>query len=291
MVFAVLGGDERQARLAAQLLADGHEVRAFALEVAALPAEIAHCEEAALALRGADCAVLPLPVMGKMGYLNAPMTAEPRCIGEVFGAVAPGQLVCAGMPDAYVRGLAEKSGALMRDYYTREELLAVNAVATAEGALAVLMNETPRTLWKSRVLLIGWGRLGKALAPRLRALGAFVAVASRKSGDMAWTEACGFEALDTRALEGHLGGFDIVVNTVPSLVLPAPRLCELPRETLVLDLASRPGGVDFEAARALGVRVVWSLGLPGRWAPETAAGAIREAIYNILEETNGEKRP
>ena len=94
----------------------------------------------------------------------------------------------------------------------------------------------------------------------------------------------GARGADTRALCGRLGTFGIVVNTVPALTLTAARLAELPEGALVLDLASRPGGTDFEAARAFGIRALHAPGLPGKWSPETAAAAIREAVYNILEE-------
>lgn len=284
MRFAVIGGDERQARLARQLARDGAEVRAFALEAAPLPPEIERAADGAEAAAGADCTVLPLPVSVKKGYLNAPLSPEARCLGEVFGALPPGALVCAGMPSGEVRALAGAAGVRLRDYYAREELLARNAVATAEGALGVLLRETDRTLWGRRILIVGWGRIGRALAPRLRALGAEVAVSARRAGDLAWIEAGGARPLDTRSLEGNLSGFDLVVNTVPALVLGMSRLAELPPGALVLDLASRPGGVDREAAQVLGIRALWEQGLPGRWAPETAADAVREAVYHILEE-------
>ncbi|NCB50565.1 MAG: hypothetical protein EOM54_01605 [Clostridia bacterium] len=283
MVFAVIGGDRRQAHLASQLMMGGNIVRASAMEEAKLPSGIIHTGTAE-AVDGADCVILPLPALSKRGYLNAPMATEPHCIGEVFGAMSPGQLACAGMPDDYMRTLAELQGVRLRDYYLREELLAINAVATAEGAIGILLGETRRTLWNSSILLIGWGRLGRSLAPRLRALGAHVSVSARKPGDLAWISAGGFVPLDTRVLEGRLGGFDIVVNTVPSLVLTAGRLRELPPSALVLDLASKPGGVDFEAAEELGIKTLHALSLPGKWAPETAAAAIRDAVLNILDE-------
>lgn len=283
MVFAVIGGDMRQAHLASQLLDDGHDVRASAMDDAELPIGMVHTGTAE-AVDGADCVVLPLPALIKRGYLNAPMARGPHCIGEVFGAMSAGQLACAGMPDDYMRTLAELSGVRLRDYYLREELLAKNAVATAEGAIGILLGGIRKTLWNSNILIIGWGRLGKTLAPRLRALGAHVSVSARKAGDMAWAGVCGFVPLDTRMLEGHLSGFDIVVNTVPSLVLTATRLRELPAQVFVLDLASKPGGVDFEAAEDLGIRTMHALSLPGKWAPETAAAAIREAVLNILDE-------
>ncbi|MEG1633966.1 MAG: dipicolinate synthase subunit DpsA [Oscillospiraceae bacterium] len=290
MVFAVIGGDERQVRLAVQLLRDGHEVRTFAMEVAALAPGIKHSDGAYEAVRGAECVVLPLPTSVKKGYLNAPLGSEAHCIGEILGAMEPGQLAACGMPDADTSAMARRRGVVLRDYYLREELLAENAVATAEGAIGVIMKETVETVWKKRVLIIGRGRIAKALAPRLKALGALVAVSARNAGDLAWIETDGFEALDTRALEGCLGGFDIVVNTVPSLVLGMQRLSELPQSALVIDLASKPGGVDFEAAQVLGIRTLWAQGLPGKWAPETAASAIRKAVYNILEEESIEGR-
>lgn len=284
MVFALFGGDRRQASLALQLMADGHEVRAFAMEKAVLPVEIIHTGTTAEAVGGADCVILPLPSSVRPGFLNAPMASEAHCVGEALGAASPGQLVCAGICDDYIRALAELQGVRLRDYYAQEAFRAVNAVVAAEGALGILLSETASTLWKSRVLILGWGRLGKALAPRLSALGADVAVSARTPGDMAWISAGGFEPLDTRLLKGHLGAFDIVVNTVPALVLTSDLLSELKPPVLLLDLASGPGGVDFEAAEKLDLKALHALSLPGKWAPDTAAAAIKGAVYNILAE-------
>lgn len=75
-----------------------------------------------------------------------------------------------------------------------------------------------------------------------------------------------------------------MINTVPSLVLGAADLAELPADCLLLDLASKPGGIDFDAAAALGRRAIWALSLPGKVAPVSAAGALRESIYTILQE-------
>ena len=54
--------------------------------------------------------------------------------------------------------------------------------------------------------------------------------------------------------------------------------------SIILDLASAPGGTDFEAARAFGIRALTAPGLPGKWSPQTAAEAVRDAVYNILED-------
>ena len=74
------------------------------------------------------------------------------------------------------------------------------------------------------------------------------------------------------------------MNTAPGLVLTAARLTELPAGALVLDLASAPGGVDFEAARAFGIRCLTAPGLPGKYSPRSAAVFVKDAIYAILED-------
>lgn len=43
-------------------------------------------------------------------------------------------------------------------------------------------------------------------------------------------------------------------------------------------------GVDFMAASQLGRRAVWALSLPGKVAPVSAARAIRDTVYAILQE-------
>lgn len=284
MIFALCGGDERQVRLLRQLREDGHEVRALALDEAALPMGAAVCETAEEALSGADCVVLPLPASRKRGCLSCPLSSGEWSLAEIFASVSEGQLVCAGMADEALYSLAEKSGAVLRDYYEREELLAVNAAATAEGAVAVLLSETEGALYGRSVLITGWGRVARALAPRLNGMAMRVAVAARREADRAWIASLGYDDLDIERLGENLRVFDAAVNTVPAPVLTAGVLSELKPGTLVVELASKPGGVDFEAARAFGLRAVRAPGLPTKYAPETAAAAIRRALYSIIGE-------
>ena len=159
-----------------------------------------------------------------------------------------------------------------------------DAVPTAEGAIQIALEELPITLQGARVLVIGYGRLGRTLAPRLAGLGARVSVSAHLRADLAWIEAEGYGVEHTGQLKGWLCGYDLVVNTVPARVLDEETLRDLKPGCLVIDLASKPGGVDFEAARRLGVRAIWALSLPGKTAPVTAGRAIRTAIYNILNE-------
>ena len=61
-------------------------------------------------------------------------------------------------------------------------------------------------------------------------------------------------------------------------------LKDLRPDCLIIDLASKPGGVDMAGAAALGVRVVWALSLPGKVAPVSAGRYIMDTVYHIMEE-------
>ena len=109
-------------------------------------------------------------------------------------------------------------------------------------------------------------------------------MAARKFADLAWAESCGYGIEHTGQLEGWLCCYDLVVNTVPARILSEEDLEDLRPGCLVIDLASKPGGVDLEAAARLGVKVIWALSLPGKVAPVTAGKSIKITIYNILHE-------
>ena len=279
--FWLLGGDRRQARLARLLLEDGHTVHAFALGPAG---EGVRAERTLAGAELADCVVLPLPAAGADGRLSAPLAEAAVPLEAVFAALRPGQLVCAGRVDARTCALAEGRGVRLVDYFAREELAVANAVPTAEGALQIALEEMPVTLHGARALVVGYGRLGRALAPRLAALGARVTVAARRYEALAWAQAIGFAACPVKELRECLCGYDLVVNTVPAPMLGAAELGELKEECVVIDLASLPGGVDLEAAERLGIRAVQALSLPGKVAPATAAAALRQTICHILNE-------
>jgi len=275
--FAVMGGDERQTRLAALLAADGHRVAAFAL---GLPDDRRSAGEAA---EDAGVLVLPLPASDGAGALNAPRCGDAVRVEDVFRG-ARGKTALAGRAGADVKEAAEKAGVRLIDYFDREELAVRNAAITAEGAVQLLMESLPVTLLGAKVLVVGFGRIGKALSLRLRAMGAAVTVSARRGSDFAWIEVFGCGRADTRTLGPGLGDFDAVVNTVPAPVLSEDRLRLLRPGCLVVDLASRPGGTDFAAAKRLGLRAFPALSLPGKMSPESAAAAIRDTIYNILTE-------
>ena len=282
--FWVLGGDMRQGKLAQLLAEDGHRVHTYALEEGAAPAGELTVEEGLEGAAEADCVVLPLPVSDGEGRLNCPLSRLRPPLAEVLEALSPGQMVCGGRVDPVTAALAAERGLTVLDYFAREELAVANAVPTAEGAVQIALEQLPVTLHGARVLVVGFGRVGRVTAHRMAALGAKVTVAARRYESLAWAQAIGYGAEKTGQLAGWLCGYDLVVNTAPARVLGVEELSALKEGALVIDLASKPGGVDLSAAADLGRTVIWALSLPGKVAPVTAGAAIQTAIYNMLQE-------
>ena len=136
----------------------------------------------------------------------------------------------------------------------------------------------------SRALILGYGRIGKLLAHKLYGLQAHIYISARNHEDFAWIEAFGYSGLTYGEIDAHLDKFDAVYNTVPSLLLDETRLKKIRQDCVIIDLASNPGGVDFNSAKNLGRNVIWALSLPGKYAPDSAGKILAKTVRIIMEE-------
>lgn len=284
MKFAVMGGDMRQVKLAELLTLDGHEVFAFALDKAALSEDIKAAEISKKELEKAECVILPLPAVVNGDYINAPLSVSEYKLEDVLACVDSSSLICAGMVSERLRQRAAEKRLEIRDYFAREEFAVLNAVSTVEGAMEIIIKEMPINLCSSNCLVLGFGRIGKIISHRLKGCGANVTVSARKCSDFAWIEAYGYKWVHTGNIASVISDYDVIINTIPAKVLKTAQLSRIKRGSLCLDLASKPGGIDFDAASHLGVKAIWALGLPGKVSPVSAGAVIKNTIYNILVE-------
>ena len=283
MKVALVGGDRRSALLAQLLWRDGHRVRCYALEKALLPAEITRDSCLPAALYGADAVILPVPAE-KGPLLNTPLSAQNLTLEELWDNLWPEQWVFGGGFGEASAARALQGGQILCDLLRRPGFVTGNAALTAEAAVGILIRESEGSLRHSRCLLLGCGRIGKLLARKLAGLGADVTVMARKAADRALIAELGYTPLEPEALEGRIGDFDLIVNTVPARVLSDAALCCVAPEALLLELASPPGGFNRDLARNIGLRALIAPGLPGQYSPLAAARLMRREIEAALEE-------
>lgn len=168
------------------------------------------------------------------------------------------------------------------DLMEQEDLALKNTIPTAEGVILKILQEQKTTIFNSNILVLGFGKCGKTLADRLYGLKANVFCEARRKKDLAQIESLGYNSVDIAKLEEFLPDMDIVINTVPYMLLNKKMLELLKRDALVIDIASAPGGTDFEHCKEKGISAYLELGIPARIAPVSAACYIKEVIDSIL---------
>jgi len=165
-----------------------------------------------------------------------------------------------------------------------EGFLTANAKLTAEGAIARAMARKGRALLGATCVVTGFGRIARALVLRLCAMEAFVIVSARNEAQMRMAHDMGAHPVPLGEIRSALRRADVVINTVPSPVLGKAALDQIPRDALVIELASPPYGMNVELARHMGLDVLVESGLPGRYAPLDAGAALFDALRRALEE-------
>ena len=271
-----LGGDRRELRVMRSLLEAGHRVEAWGWEGAALPRGAQAAPDVSAALAEADAAVLPVPPLNQDGKLYTLLPQDLYLPDRAFRHAPSGLPVLTGIVTPHLACIALQcrlSGML-----EREEMARPLAEATAEGALAEAIRLSGGLLCGASALVIGYGRIGRALAWRLTALGLSVNVINRGAQRADQARDHGFTVADWSQLTAAAAASDLIFNTAPAPVLKRERLRWLKKDALIIDLASAPGGTDFTACAELGVKAVLAGGLPGRYAPDFC-GEVMAEIY------------
>ena len=224
----------------------------------------------------ADAALLPWPVSFEGGMLaGGEMSMEdtmallPPCRVLLHGSGVPAEKLPQG---AAVVSPAED-----------EEFLAANAELTAEGAIAEMMQRPGQAVMGSTCVITGFGRIGKSLAVRLCALGAFVVVCARSEVQMRQAHDMGAHPVPLASVSSALRHADVLMNTVPARLFGWEELRQIKKGALYIELASRPFGADPALAEHLGVNMAIKSGLPGRYAPLRAGEALFAAAERAIQ--------
>lgn len=230
----------------------------------------------------ADAAVLPVIPLDNDGMI---VSKFGECVSpdEIAPLLKENAIIFTGRMDERLRELFTLSDFV--EYLSCEDVCLKNAIPTAEGAVQIALAEIPETLSGLKVLIVGMGRIGTALAEILKGFGADITAAVRNEKGTANARLHGIKSVRTENITNE---YRLIFNTVPTLIFDREKLEQLEHDTLIIDLASKPYGVDYKTAKELGIRAVQSLGLPGKTAPVTAGRIIAECITDNLSKGGGE---
>ena len=285
--FSIIGGDLRTIKLAKMLANEGNKIYTYGLEKAEElkdNSNIIFTEKISRAIpKDVEVVIGPIPFTSNGININAPFGEKEISIREMIRYLE-GKILIAGSISPEIYDMANDEYIEIIDIMKREELAVLNTISTAEGAIEIAISNTNKIIHGSEVLILGFGRIGKVLARKMAGLSAKVTCAARKDEDLAWIRAYGHNETNINALGENLSQYDIILNTVPHLVLNKERLQYVKKDALLIDLASNPGGIDKKEAKELKLKLVWALALPGKVAPVTTAEFIKDTIYNILKE-------
>lgn len=262
----ICGGDKRQVYMAKLMKSRDVKVSTFALNK---ENEITLSD-----INKFDVVILPVPVSKDGIHLNSPFVSYKIKLEDILNLIDKTQIVLGGM----CKGLGDN----VIDYYNNENFQMQNAIPTAEGALQFAMENTDITINKSHCVVLGFGRIGKVLALMLKNMGAFVTVCARNPKDIALAKVLGFDTLNIYELQSIADKFDIFFNTVPKTVADSTVLEKVKDSALLIELASKPYGIDMVTAEKLGKNVIVASALPGKVAPKTSGKILCDVIMDIL---------
>ena len=278
-----LGGDEREEILACHLQKLGAKVNV--LGVPSWDIEGVLYKDLYKLISDSDIIIGPMSGTDPQGKLKAYFTEEPPVINkEFYKFLGPERLFLIGMLPKPVWEKAQDMDVQVIKTATLDQIAIPNAIPTAEGAIEIAIREREETIFSSKVLLIGLGRVGRTLGRRLLALGARVYGTARDETSLAWAQEMGIEVFSVEEMGKYISEMELIINSAPAEVLTREFLEKLKAEALIIDLASSPGGTDFETADELGIRAILALGLPGKVAPKTAGKILAEVYPKIISE-------
>ena len=263
--ISIIGGDGRLKILKNSLKSQGYQVDTLGLY-----------QDDNGDITTSNIIILPVPTTKDSINVFTPLTNKKIPLFEIEKTVTPEQLILS------CNYTFENKKCI--DYGALDSYALLNAIPTAEGAIEIAIENTPFTLWNSTALVIGYGRVGKILADRLKKLGCDVTVTARKPSDLALAEAFGFKYINTEHLNLKKLNYNLILNTVDVKVINDETFKKIKCD-LIIELSTF-GGFNPEAAAKYGIKTIKAPGLPGKVAPQTAAEILCKTVNHIINSYN-----
>lgn len=230
-----------------------------------------------------DAVILPITGSNNEGYVETVFSDQKiQLTDRWFERLNKTSIVFTGITNDFLTKVTEKHNISLIPLFNRDDVAIYNSIPTAEGTIMMAIEHTDYTIHSSRVIVIGFGRVGNTVANKFSALGAKVSVCARSIMDLARITEMGLTSIPLEKLHEHTGECDILINTVPAQVVTKESIQHLPSHAFIIDLASKPGGTDFDYANQRGIKAILARSLPGIVAPKTAGKILADVIKQIL---------
>ncbi|WP_191561692.1 dipicolinic acid synthetase subunit A [Metabacillus idriensis] len=232
-----------------------------------------------------DAIILPVPGTNLEGHVDTIFSNEEVVLTEeIFAKTPPHCIIYSGISNSYLDGIIEIANRELVQLFERDDVAIYNSIPTVEGTIMMAIQHTDFTIHGSKVAVLGLGRVGMSVARTFSALGARVKVGARKSSHIARIIEMGLDSFQLEDLDKEVSQIDICINTIPHHIVTAKVISKMPAHTLIIDLASKPGGTDFKYAEKRGIKALLAPGLPGIVAPKTAGQIVANVLAVLLTE-------
>ncbi|KOP82185.1 dipicolinic acid synthetase subunit A [Cytobacillus solani] len=284
--IAVIGGDARQLEIIRKLTDLDAKLSLIGFEqldhafTGAVKEKIDEVE-----FSNKDVIILPVPGTGTDGQIETIFSNEKVYLRkEMLNETPPHCTVYSGISNSYLDGITKQANRRLVQLFERDDVAIYNSIPTVEGTIMMAIQHTDTTIHGSNIAVLGLGRVGMSVARTFQALGAKVKVGARKSEHIARITEMGLTPFYLSNLDDEVKDVDICINTIPYLIVTASVISKMPVHTLIIDLASKPGGTDFRYAEKRGVKALLAPGLPGIVAPKTAGKILANVLSQLIKE-------
>jgi dipicolinate synthase subunit A len=233
-----------------------------------------------------DAIILPVSGTGITGEVETIFSnKEVVLTEEILSKTKEECIIFSGISNAYLDKLTKETNHKLVKLFERDDVAIYNSIPTVEGTIMMVIQHTDITIHGSNVLVLGLGRVGMSVARTFANLSANVKVGARRPEHLARISEMGLKGFHLNDLKEEVIDIDVCINTIPVPIVTANVISKMPAHTLIVDLASKPGGTDFRYAEKRGIKALLAPGLPGIVAPKTAGQIIANVLAQLLADS------
>lgn len=274
----IIGGDLRQTYCASLLSEAGHEVSCFL--VPGTPTPTISVDVLKKHISNAKYILCPVPFSrDKINISTSGEYADTKLSADLLlSLINENQTLIGGALHKAATDILTKRDIPYHDVMTFNSFKEANSRLTAEGLLKDIIELCPFSIPESNILLAGYGSCGKHIASVLSLLGGHITVYNRNKSYDCMAKMSGYTAMTALPADEELKKYNIIINTIPSVIFTPAHLQHVHPKAFLFDIAGSPGGFQPDSVKKYNLTYKSCPSIPGKTAPMTAARIICHII-------------